>query len=134
MQIRLARQRRRALIFLYVAFLLGGARAGFLVGLPESRLSPDLIVRTDLLLAIPCSLGCMWFCTVDSKLLGKPIIQLAKLGIFLFWPVGVPVYLCWARRLRGVLVLLLHGGGIFLTVLGATLAAAFLLYGHDWYA
>ena len=33
-------------------------------------------------------------------------IDIAKLGIFLLWPVGVPLYLLWARRLRGLAVLL----------------------------
>jgi len=131
MEAKWRRQRRRAIIFLYIAFGLAGARAGFLAGLPESRLSVGLVARTYLLVALLCSLGSMWFCTLDSRLLGKPIIQLAKLGIFLLWPVGVPAYLLWARRLRGLGLLLLHGCVVCLTVLATAIVTASLLYGFD---
>lgn len=132
-ELRLRSQRRRALVFLYVAFVLGGVRAGYLVGLRDNQILPGFVARTDLLLALLYSLGCMWFCTVDSKLLGKPIIQLAKLGIFLLWPLGVPLYLLWAHHLRGLGVLLLHSVGLVLTALGTTLATASILYGNAWY-
>jgi hypothetical protein len=128
------RQRRWAIIFLYMGFGLAGARAGLLAGLPESRLSVGLVARTDLLVALFCSLGSMWFCTLDSRLSGKPIIQLAKLGIFLLWPVGVPVYLLWAHRLRGLGLLLLHGCGVCLTALATAIVTACLLYGFTWFS
>jgi hypothetical protein len=88
----LRRRRRRALAVLYVAFLLIGARGGFLIGLPDSKLPPGFLARPNLLLAILVSLGSTWFCTADAKLLGKPIIQLARIGTFLLWPAA-------ARRL-----------------------------------
>jgi hypothetical protein len=127
----LRKRPRYALAVLYAAFLVAGACAGFLVGLPEDRIPPGFLARTDLLLAILFSLGSMWFCTVDSKLLGKPIIQLAKLGIFLLWPIGVPVYLLWAHRLRGLGLFLLHGCGACLTVLATAIVTACLLYGFE---
>jgi hypothetical protein len=90
---KLRRQRRAVLVFLYVLFLLLRACTGATTNLPPAKFRPDFAVRIDLLLAILVCLGFMWFCAVDARLMGKPLIQLAKLGIFLGWPIGVPVYL-----------------------------------------
>ena len=97
--------------------------------LPSAKLSPDFAARLDLLLAIPTCLCFMWLCTVDAKLVGKPLIQLAKLGIFLGWPVGVPIYLLWARGIRGLGLLLLHGFLLLLASICAMLAVGYILFG-----
>ena len=77
-------------------------------------------------LAVGVNLGFMWFCTLDARLVGKPLPQLARIGIFLGWPVGVPIYLVWARRLRGVGLLLLHAAGLLLTSVIAILVTWYL--------
>ena len=83
-------------------------------------------------LALARQLGFMWFCTLDAKLVGKPLLRLARVGIFLGWPVGVPVYLLWARRLSGLGVLLLHGFLLVLVLGGSMLATGYLVYGHTF--
>jgi hypothetical protein len=77
-------------------------------------------------LALGSQLGFMWFCTLDARLVGKPLPQLARIGIFLGWPLGVPIYLVWARRFRGVGLLLLHGAGLFLISAIAVLIPLYL--------
>jgi len=127
---RLKKQRRAVLVLLYVLFLLVGVYAGATANLPSTKLHPDFAARLSLLLFLPVSLGFMWFCTVDAKLAGKPLIQLAKLGIFLGWPVGVPLYLLWARGLRGLATLVLHGTLLFLLGVVSTLITGYLVYGN----
>jgi hypothetical protein len=126
---RLRRQRRVILVGLYVLFTLTGGATAAMSRLPSAKLSPDFAARLDLLLAIPTCLCFMWLCTVDAKLVGKPLIQLAKLGIFLGWPVGVPIYLLWARGIRGLGLLLLHGFLLLLVSICAMLAAGYILFG-----
>jgi hypothetical protein len=126
---KLRRQRRAVLVFLYVLFLLLGAYTGATANLPPTKFHPEFAPRIDLLLAIPVCLGFMWFCTVDAKLVGKPLIQLAKLGIFLGWPIGVPVYLLWARGLRGLGTLVLHGALLLLLAVFSMLTTGYLVYG-----
>lgn len=120
------RQRRNALVFLYAAFLLMGALSGLLCFSADE----GAFLRVQLLFAIAVSLGFMWYCTADARLLGKPLLPLARVGIFAFWPAGVPIYLLWARRLRGLGILLLHGISLLLTCVAAFLATAYLAYGE----
>lgn len=101
------RQRRGALAFLYAAAVCAGVLCGFTSPRME-ELRPDFALRVQLLVGILFSLGFMWFCTADARLAGKPLIRLARVGIFLLWPVGVPIYLLAVRGVRGSLVLLLH--------------------------
>lgn len=77
-------------------------------------------------LALGSQLGFMWFCTLDARLVGKPLPQLARIGIFLGWPLGVPMYLVWARRFKGVGLLLLHGAGLLLISVVAVLITLYL--------
>jgi hypothetical protein len=126
---KLRRQRRAVLVFLYILFLLLGAYTGAIANLPPTKFRPDFVMRIDLLLAILVCLGFMWFCTVDARLVGRPLIQLAKLGIFLGWPVGVPIYLLWARGLRGLGTLVLHGVLLLLLAVFSMLVTGWLVYG-----
>ncbi len=126
---KLRKQRRAVLIFLYILYLLVGVYTGLIANLPATKFHPDFAMRVYLLQAIPISLGFMWFCTVDARLAGKPLIQLAKLGIFLGWPLGVPLYLLWARGLRGFVTLVLHGTLLFLLLAVSTLVTGYLVYG-----
>jgi hypothetical protein len=116
------RQRRAILVGLYVLFPLSGTATALGICLPSTNLPPDFWPHVDLLFAILMSLGLMWLCTVDAKLAGKPLIHLAKLGIFLGWPIGVPIYLLWARGIRGFGLFLLHGFLLFLAVICAIVA------------
>ena len=124
---RLRRQRWAVLVGLYVLFILYVTTTTVMTYLPSAELSPDFAARIDLLLTIPTCLCFMWLCTVDAKLLGKPLIQLAKLGIFLGWPIGVPIYLLWARGIKGLGLLLVHGFLLFLAGLGTVLTVSYAL-------
>jgi uncharacterized membrane protein YhaH (DUF805 family) len=127
------RQRRRALAYLYVAAVCSGVLYGF-IGVKE-ELGPDFALRSQLLIGILCSLGSLWFCTADAKLAGRPLIQLAKVGIFLFWPAGVPVYLLSVRGFRGLRVLLLHGVLLLLVgVCSVVVTVVLLALGEELFA
>lgn len=105
------------------------------------RVLTDTPVRTEggmrmassafVALVLASQLGFMWFCTLDARLVGKPLPQLARIGVFIAWPIGVPIYLVWARRLRGVGVLLLHGFLWLLVFVIAWLAVSYLRYGSQ---
>lgn len=120
------RQRRNALLYLYAVFLLMGVLSGLLWFSADEGAS----LRVQLLFAIAVSLGFMWYCTADARLLGKPLLPLARVGIFVLWLAGVPIYLLWARRLRGLGILLLHGISLLLTYVAAFLVTAYLAYGE----
>jgi hypothetical protein len=120
------RQRRNALGYLYAVFLLMGVLSGLLWFSADECAS----LRVQLLFAIAVSLGFMWYCTADARLLGRPLLPIARAGIFVLWPAGVPIYLLWARRLRGLGILLLHGISLLLTYVAAFLVTACLAYGE----
>lgn len=125
-ELELRRRRLATLVFIYVLAILYGAWIGIAYSPVGPELRADLVARTDLLAGILMSLGFMWLCTADAKLLGKPLIQLAKIGIFLGWPVGVPIYLLWARGVRGFVYLLLYG--VLLLLAAAISAVGAILY------
>lgn len=126
LDIRWRRQRRGALVYLYAVFLVSGV----LVGLLWYSSDADVVLRLQLLYAIGISLGFMWYCSADARLMGKSLLPLARIGIFILWPAGVPIYLLWARRLRGLGLLLLHGILLVSVKVAATLIAAYLAYGE----
>ncbi len=126
-ELRWRRQRLRAMLYLYMVFLLSGVLVGLLWRLSDT----SVFVRVRLLSEIATSLGFVWFCSADARLVGRPLLPLARVGIFLFWPAGVPIYLLWARRFRGLGLLLLHGVLLFLVYVTPALATAYLVYG-DW--
>lgn len=122
------RQRRIALIYLYVVFLFMGVLRGLLWCSSDA----NAIVHGELLFAIAVSLGFMWYCTADARLMGRPLLPLARLGIFLLWQAGVPIYLLWARRLKGLGVLLLHGFLLLLVLVVSGLITAYLVCGDGF--
>jgi hypothetical protein len=130
-QNRFKNQRRNALILLYLAFSLEGVLGGFALGEPEEDFHPDFILRVGLLSGLLLSLGFLGLCSADARLIGRPLVEMARLGIFFGWPVGVPIYLLWARGLRGFGLLLLHGFLLFVTWVCSALAAGYLLYGAE---
>jgi hypothetical protein len=126
----LERQRRTVLAFLYVLSLLLGVWAGVVCNLPLTKLHPAVVVRVSSLLLIPFCLGCAWFCTVDAKLVDRYLVPLAKLGIFLSPAIGVPLYLRWARGLRGLVTVTLHGALLLLLWAVSTIVTGYLVYGE----
>ena len=53
------------------------------------------------------------WCFVDSRILGRPIITSFHPLIFAAWPLAVPIYLVWSRKLRGFVLALVHAVALF---------------------
>ncbi len=121
-------RRRAVLVYLYAIVVLWGALAGVAANLVRTEPATRVFERLWLILSLATQLGFMWFCTVDAKLAGRSLLRLARIGIFLGWPVGVPIYLLWARGLRGLRTLLLHGVLLLLSFLCFGVLAAYLSY------
>ncbi len=130
----LKRRRRAILVYLYVIWALWGIPVALFVEPAQPEAVTRVAERAWLILSLAGQLGFMWFCTVDAKLAGRPLIRLARIGIFLGWPIGVPIYLLWARGLRGLGTLLLHGVLLLLVWICSALAVTYLCYGPEWFA
>ena len=127
-------RRRIVLVYVYCLWTLWMVH-GVLTGAPiQTESGMRIAGNTFLILVLAGQLGFMWFCTLDAKLVGKPLPQLARQGIFFGWPLGVPIYLVWARRWRGVGLLLLHGFLLLLIFLATYLIGFYLRYGAQAFA
>ena len=127
-------RRRKVLAYLYCLWMLWGIHRVFTAVPIETESGTRIAGNTFLALALAGQLGFMWFCTVDAQVVGKPLPQLARIGIFCGWPLGVPIYLVWARRWRGVGMLLLHGFLLLLIYMATGLIGLYLRYGHQAFA
>ncbi len=122
-------RRRIVLVYLYSLFALWPVYR-VLTNVPiETERSMRIASCAFVALALGGQLGFMWFCTLDARLVGKTLPQLGRIGIFFGWPLGVPIYLVWARRFKGVGLLLLHGVLLFLVSCSAAIAMLYLRYG-----
>ena len=127
-QDRWGKRRRISLVFLYVVSLIVGTLEGFVMSARPGQVHPNLSVHTEILAGILFGLGFLWFYTADARLVGRPLIEMARLGIFVGWPVGVPIYLVWARGVRGLGFLLLHGVGLLFARVLAMAVMAYIRY------
>ena len=121
-------RRRVVLVYLYVLFVLWPVYRVLTYGQIRTEGGLRLAGCAFVALALGSQLGFMWFCTLDARLVGKVLPQLARIGIFIGWPLAVPIYLIWARRLRGLGLLLLHGF-LMLVVSVASALIALCLHG-----
>ncbi len=124
-------RRRIVLIYLYCLWGLWGVYGAFTAAPIETESEMRLASNTFLAMALAGQLGFMWFCTLDARLVGKSLPRLARFGIFLFPPYGVPIYLVWARRWRGVGLLLLHLVLLHVVLGGVYLIVLYLCYGSS---
>jgi len=74
-----------------------------------------------------------YWCIVDGRIAGHPILYSFYWLIFFLWPLAVPIYLLWARRLCGLGFALLHAIGLFAVALLAFFLAGYLIYGNAWF-
>lgn len=93
------RRRFLYLISLYLLAVLAGVRATAL---------PQRSYLSDLLLQLEAAIVITQLCVVDARLLGRPLVHAAQWVMFLSWPLAVPIYVLWSRKLRGALLLLAH--------------------------
>ena len=127
-------RRRIVLVYLYSLWSLWGLHAA-LTSVPlQTESGMRIAGYTFLALALAAQLGFMWLCTLDARLVGKPLMQLARIGIFIAWPLGVPIYLIWARRLRGLGLLLLHGFLLLLVYAVTWFTVLYIRYGPQAFA
>ncbi len=47
-------------------------------------------------------------CVADAELLGRPLALSIQGFMFFTWPIAVPIYLIWSRRLLGLAIVLAH--------------------------
>jgi hypothetical protein len=104
---------------LYVLAFLGGVHAALT--------SQSGVVQLGLTALFASTLA-MW-CIADSKVVGKPMLISFQWLMFLIWPVSVPAYLMWTRRLRGLGLAMLHALLLLIVCNATFLAIGYLAHG-----
>lgn len=120
-----ARKRLRGtmLLCLYVAAAMWGA-------MQASRAPHGLV---HLLLAAMMASAATGWCVVDSRLRGRPIVQSIHWIMFVTWPLSLPIYLVYSRRLWGLGVAILHGIGLIIICAIAFHLVGYALWGNLWF-
>ena len=67
-------------------------------------------------------------CVADAKLLGKPLAMSIQGFMFFTWPIAVPIYLIWSRRLLGLAMVLAHAFCLMFSLVIAILAVTVSQY------
>ncbi|HWB21094.1 MAG TPA: hypothetical protein VG711_12385 [Phycisphaerales bacterium] len=62
----------------------------------------------DVMLWVSIAFSAALACIADSKVRSRPMVHSAKLGLLVYWPVTVPVYLVWSRGWRGLVWIGVH--------------------------
>ena len=58
----------------------------------------------------------VWWCALQARQHGRPLTEGGMLMMYLTWPVGVPVYLLYTEKLKGLGIIIL---GALLFLVGA---------------
>jgi hypothetical protein len=117
------RLRLRGIILL--SFYLVVAANGAMQAFPLR--GPGLGILLTVMAASLATYGCI----VDSRLVGRPIVQSVHWIMFFTWPLAVPIYLIYSRGfLRGVGLFLLHGIGLIAACNAAFYLIWYLTYGR----
>ena len=122
-------RRRIVLVYIYSLSALGAVHAVLADAPIRTESGMRIAGNTFLAVVLASQLGFMWFCTLDARLVGKTLPQLARIGIFVAWPLGVPIYFVWARRFTGLGLLLLHGVLWLLVFVVTAMAVLYFGYG-----
>jgi hypothetical protein len=91
--------------------------------------SPPHTPMIGILLALAMASAVTYLCIVDSRIVGRPIVQSVHWIMFFTWPIAAPIYLIYSRGWRGVVLLLLHGVGLIVVVNAAFGLAWYLVHG-----
>jgi hypothetical protein len=95
--------------------------------------SPPKVLAVDVLVALAAATVAAYGCVVDSRIVGRPVLQSLHWVLFVAWPVAVPIYLLYSRRLRGLGILVLHAIGLLLVATVAFHLTGYLAYGSAWF-
>lgn len=128
----LRRQRGVVLVFLYLLTAATGAYLGAASDPSRIGLRSEAGARVELLLSLGTCLGFTWFCTVDARLSGTPLLEWAKVGIFFGWPIAVPVYLLCTRGISGLRLFLLYGFLLLLVLVCMAIVVSYILFGEPF--
>lgn len=93
-----------------------------------SALRPD-DGRLHLLLSAAIACAMTGWCVVDSRIRRRPVIRTFYFLIFITWPLAVPIYLIWSRKLRGLIRICIHGLALCGLCIGSSLAVDSYVYG-----
>jgi hypothetical protein len=75
-----------------------------------------------------------YWCIVDGRIVGHPILNSFYWLIFFFWPIAVPIQLFRSRGLRGLGFALLHFAGIYGVCFIVFHVAGYSAYGSAWFS
>jgi hypothetical protein len=87
----------------------------------------------SLFFAVAFAFTVTYWCIVDGRVVGHPILTSFYWLMFFLWPVAVPIYLIWTRGLRGLGFALLHAIGLWGISLVVFHAVGYLTYGRLWF-
>jgi hypothetical protein len=73
-----------------------------------------------------------YWCIVDSQIRGFPLLHSFYWIIFFLWPVAIPVYLIWSRKLWGLALTIINAIGLYGTILVSNHLAGYFFYGDAW--
>ena len=73
-----------------------------------------------------------YWCVIDSRTMGRPIVQSLHWIIFFTWPIAAPVYLVSSRGLRGLGFAAMHAIALFIVLTLAYFLAGYVAYGDAW--
>jgi hypothetical protein len=89
--------------------------------------------RLDLVLGLAFSVTMTYWCIVDSRIAERPVLRSFYWLIFFLWPIAVPIYLVWSRKLRGLGFVLLHFTGLCVVNIVVYNLAGYLAFGNAWF-
>jgi len=87
---------------LYLLFAASGA----------TQASPLRSSIAALLIHVMIACAATYWCVVDSRIMGRPIVQSIHWIMFFTWPISAPIYLIYSRGLRGLGFAMLHAIGL----------------------
>ena len=105
------------LFYIFFLFATYGVRAG---------IYGDVETGIDLLLGMAIAFSVVIACIVDARLLGQKMHNLVGFVMLFTWPVSVPIYLIWTRKLKGLFISLGLAVGLFVTYYLSALASWYL--------
>ena len=80
-------------------------------------------------ISLGLSVSCSVWCVADGATRKQVLVWHARIGIFFFWPIGVPIYLVWSRGGRGVVMSAVAVVGWIAVTFAAFMVSGYMAYG-----